>query len=234
MTVTKEMLTELSEAPLATLVKTNCTDVSAMWSVAAQAQREADITFLRDRSSRSAEAGKPVVKGLEGSTLRIAAFNLLERCTEEFGWDVDAGDSAPVSDDEDCCIRWGDLRKLHAALSPPADTEPELVQMRYRMINGGWSNWITDWRGFSWAYDEKLIAEGEVERRGLYAAPCATDGAHEALRLVAEYDDLLRKHEGPSDTLFAGDVVEIDEAYDRMVDACRAALYAAPVADRER
>lgn len=45
-----------------------------------------------------------------------------------------------------------------------------------------------------------------------------------ALRLVVAYDDLLRSHEGLSDTLFAGDVAEIDAAYDEMVAAVRAAL----------
>lgn len=44
-----------------------------------------------------------------------------------------------------------------------------------------------------------------------------------ALRLVIEYDDLLRKFEGPKEFLFAGDVAEIDDAYDRMVAACREA-----------
>ncbi|KQV43256.1 MULTISPECIES: hypothetical protein [unclassified Rhizobium] len=53
----------------------------------------------------------------------------------------------------------------------------------------------------------------------------------DALRLVVAYDDLLRTHEGPSDTLFAGDVAEIDAAYDEMVAAARAAL-AAKEADR--
>jgi len=53
----------------------------------------------------------------------------------------------------------------------------------------------------------------------------ATAGAlTDALRLVVGYDDLLRSHEGPSDTLFAGDVAEIDITYDQMVVACRAAL----------
>lgn len=49
---------------------------------------------------------------------------------------------------------------------------------------------------------------------------------NEALRLVIAYDDLLRTHEGPSDTLFAGDVAEIDAAYDEMVAAVRTALEA--------
>ena len=44
-----------------------------------------------------------------------------------------------------------------------------------------------------------------------------------ALRLVVAYDDLLRRYEGPS-TLFAGDVAEIDAAYDEMVAAVRAAM----------
>lgn len=53
---------------------------------------------------------------------------------------------------------------------------------------------------------------------------CAAD----ALRLVVAYDDLLRSHEGPSDTLFAGDFAEIDAAYDKMVAAVRFALDETP------
>jgi hypothetical protein len=46
----------------------------------------------------------------------------------------------------------------------------------------------------------------------------------EALRLVIEYDALLRKYEGDEEILFDSELVEVDDAYDKMVAAARVAL----------
>jgi len=45
-----------------------------------------------------------------------------------------------------------------------------------------------------------------------------------ALKLVVDYDDLLRKFTGPVEFITAGDNAAIDAAYDKMVAAARAAL----------
>jgi len=46
----------------------------------------------------------------------------------------------------------------------------------------------------------------------------------EAAKLAVAYDDLLLKHQGPVTTLLAGDVEEIDSAYDAWAAAMRSAL----------
>lgn len=81
-----------------------------------------------------------------------------------------------------------------------------------------------DWEERTGAMFAEAMAEATPP-----TAPSMTPTTHpatgdEALRLVVAYDDLLRRYEGPSTNLFAGDVAAIDEAYDKMVAACRAAL----------
>lgn len=50
----------------------------------------------------------------------------------------------------------------------------------------------------------------------------------QALRLVIEYDDLLRKYTGPIAGMTDSDNAAIDAAYDKMVAAARAAVEAQP------
>lgn len=57
--------------------------------------------------------------------------------------------------------------------------------------------------------------------------------AHAALRLVIEYDDILRHWEGHEQVLLEGDVAEIDVAYDKMISAARRALRALRAISRD-
>lgn len=74
-----------------------------------------------------------------------------------------------------------------------------------------------------------MIAQAMEPKRRAYAAFIVRAcNSHEALveaaRLGVEYDDLLRRYSGPLKTLCAGDEAAIDAAYDRWINAARAAL----------
>ncbi len=90
---------------------------------------------------------------------------------------------------------------------------------------GRWQKqvWSGDW--FKWENCEDptgLICQ-PIEDGPISTALKAYEPHMAVLRLVVAYDDLLRGYTGPSDTLFAGDVAEIDAAYDEMVAAARKA-----------
>lgn len=54
------------------------------------------------------------------------------------------------------------------------------------------------------------------------------DRQREAIKLVVEYDDLLRTFTGPIETITKSDNAAIDAAYDKMIEAALAALSTLP------
>lgn len=77
----------------------------------------------------------------------------------------------------------------------------------------------------SFAGMKHIYGAAQLETRDEAPAPQTHVMGSDALRLVIEYDTLLRKYQGDEDViLFDGDIVEVDDAYDRMVEAARSAL----------
>ena len=79
--------------------------------------------------------------GREGN-IRVEARKLLDACTSEYGWSTEARDDEPAGPDPDCQVTWGDLRRLHAALSneavepllEPADWRDDMLGYAYQFI----------------------------------------------------------------------------------------------------
>lgn len=114
---------------------------------------------------------------------------------------------------------WADM--LDAAPEPPrseqeAETaQPERIFVRF-VRGDAFGQEANQLRIRKWATKN-------FDGAGEYVLSAAHQGTSDALKLVVAYDDLLRRYEGLQ-TLFAGDVMEIDRSYDKMVAACRAAL----------
>lgn len=95
--------------------------------------------------------------------------------------------------------------KPGASFYLPRDSVDELGRLRSTITN----IWV----------DRAHYAEGVAD-----LAIKHRDYAEAALRLVVEYDDLLRNFTGPVDTITAGENAAIDAAYDKMVAAAIDAL----------
>lgn len=80
--------------------------------------------------------------------------------------------------------------------------------------------------GIEWLTSEQQHMRGLDAAISAYFFALAQDRpSSDALKLVIEYDSLLRHWEGEHQVLLEGDVAEIDAAYDKMIAAVKLALH---------